>query len=122
MDLAVLAAISTRAPLAIQAFDDRAQFDLAETCASYGLECAAIDPPDLRAGRDFEDVDVLIVRNLHLADRSVQAQAIDLIRGRGAKDPLFLFVVLVEGREEGTGLTQHLVRHLALAFSGETWS
>lgn len=112
MDLAVLASIVGKQPLAIRSNSSTAQFDLAQTCSAYDLECKTIEPSHL-AKPDIinSDVNVLIVKDLHAASRNTQADAIELIRARAKTGGLFLLIALLPLDAQGPPyLTPHLVR------------
>lgn len=112
MDLALLTSLVARQPLIIRSNSEQAPFDLAQICASYSLECETIEPPDLlKTPIIDEDVNVLIVKDLHAVHRNVQIQAIELVRKK-SKDPghFLLIALLPMSVVERPYLTPHLVR------------
>ena len=115
MDLAVLTCLIARQPLIIRSDNEQAPFDLAQICASYSLECETIGPQDLlKTPVIDDDVNVLIVKDLHAAHRNVQVQALELIRKTSKEDSLFLLIALLPTSVvERPYLTPHLVRALS---------
>ena len=111
MDLAVLSCLIAKQPLIIRSNSDTAPFDLAQICSAYNLECETIEPPDLLKEPVIdEDVNVLIVKDLHRAHRNLQVLAIDLLRKKAKSEALFLLIALLPTSiVERPYLTPHLV-------------
>ena len=118
MDLAVLTSLTARQPLIILSDSDTAQFDLAQICTAYSLECGTIEPTDLlRPDLGDDDMNVLIVKNLHLAPRNTQVYALELIRKKAKTDDIFMLLALLplEVKEAGPPyLTPHLVSSVSI--------
>ena len=114
MDLALLTSLTARQPLIILSSLSSTPFDLAQICTAYSLECSTIEPLDLlKPDLGNDDVNVLIVKDLHAAHRNVQVQALELVRKKAKTDDLFTLVALlpVEVQRRGAPyLTPHLVR------------
>ncbi|KAL9081600.1 MAG: hypothetical protein Q9159_007216 [Coniocarpon cinnabarinum] len=123
MDLAVLTALTGRQPLIIVSDQEQAPFDLAQICTAYSLECATIEPQDLhRPGLGDDDVNVLIVKDLHSAHRNVQVLALELIRKKARNNDLFLLIALLPMEVEAQGppyLTPHLMQRKSHAVQND---
>lgn len=114
MDLAVLTSVVGQQPLAIRSDSSSAQYELAQVCAAYDLECQTIRASQLAAPEIREgDVNVIIVEDLHTVPRNTQVDAIELIRLRAKRDAIFLLIALLPLDIDGPPfLTPHLVGEL----------
>ena len=99
MHLAVLTALVAQKPLIIRSGSDTAQFELAQICAAYSLECETIEPHEIPRtisdASNENDVNVLIIKSLHLAHRNIQVQAIELLRKKAKQNCIFLLIALL---------------------------
>lgn len=114
MDLALLTSLVARQPLIILSNTDSAPFDLAQICSAFSLECETIEPLDLLKPTitNNDDVNVLIVKDLHAVHRNIQVQALELIRKKAKADALFVLIALLPMEVKASGppyLTPHLV-------------